>query len=246
MWRTTESLAPISDSMLTPPVGDPLYYNQAEASAGLFEVQVYTYGLSIFTWAHAWAASSNYFRFAPLADQTQTVSIDFSGWNSYFCSGSVALFDITSQTELWRYGWSGMADLLSIPWDDSSFSHALLSLETEFLVSHQYELTMSTDSSGATDSEGMLISLTGLQVIPEPSQAVERLIALVNNSGTRKSKPLTASLRAALSSIHRGNRVAAANQLHAFKNKVRAQVAAPALAGQLIEAAQQVIKALRS
>jgi len=48
----------------------------------------------------------------------------------------------------------------------------------------------------------------------------------------------------ALASIERGNSVAAANQLRAFEHKVQAQVADPALAGQLIDDAQQVIDAL--
>jgi len=57
--------------------------------------------------------------------------------------------------------------------------------------------------------------------------------------------PLTATLSSALASIDQGNSVAAANQLRGFQNKVQAQVADPALARQLIEAAQQVIDALQ-
>jgi len=57
---------------------------------------------------------------------------------------------------------------------------------------------------------------------------------------------LAATLEAALASINRGNSGAAANQLHAFQNKVRAQVAPedPVLAQTLLRAAQQVIAAL--
>jgi hypothetical protein len=78
------------------------------------------------------------------------------------------------------------------------------------------------------------------------SQAVQGLIALVESSAVRNPKPLTATLRAAQAAIARGNSVAAANQLRAFQNKVRAQVADPALASQFIDAAQQVIEALQS
>jgi hypothetical protein len=73
---------------------------------------------------------------------------------------------------------------------------------------------------------------------------VEWLIALVDDSAVGNPKPLMATLSAALASIERGNFLAAANQLNAFQNKVRAQVADPALASQFIEAAQQVIDAL--
>ena len=78
------------------------------------------------------------------------------------------------------------------------------------------------------------------------SQAVQRLISLVEGSPVRNPKPLTATLSAALASIDRGNSIAAANQLSAFQNKVQAQVSDAAPAGPLIAAAQQVIDALGS
>jgi hypothetical protein len=76
-----------------------------------------------------------------------------------------------------------------------------------------------------------------------PSQAIRRLLALLNNSSLQHSQPLLATLNAALASIIRGNNVSAANQLGAFKNQVRAQVAPldATLANALIQAAQQVI-----
>jgi hypothetical protein len=73
---------------------------------------------------------------------------------------------------------------------------------------------------------------------------VEWLAALAGESQVRNQKPLMASLSAAQKSIDRGNRVAAANQLRAFQNKVQAQVSDTVLARQFIEAAQQVIEAL--
>jgi hypothetical protein len=77
-------------------------------------------------------------------------------------------------------------------------------------------------------------------------QAVERLIALVSASDLPHQQPLLATLSAALASLRRGNPLAAANQLHAFQNKVRAQVwpSAPNLALELIQGAGQVIAAL--
>jgi hypothetical protein len=79
-------------------------------------------------------------------------------------------------------------------------------------------------------------------------QTVERLLALVSQSGLDHHKPLIATLYAALKAINRGNLVAAANELHAFENKVRAQVAPldPTLAETLIQMARQVIDALEA
>jgi hypothetical protein len=52
---------------------------------------------------------------------------------------------------------------------------------------------------------------------------------------------LLATLKAASASFERGNLVAGLNQLHAFQNKVRAQVADAVLADQLTKAAQVVM-----
>jgi len=76
-------------------------------------------------------------------------------------------------------------------------------------------------------------------------QAVEQLMAQVE-SKWRRSRPLLATLSAALRSMERCNSVAAVNQLGAFRNKVRAQVARsdPALATSFIQAAQDIIDVL--
>jgi hypothetical protein len=77
-------------------------------------------------------------------------------------------------------------------------------------------------------------------------QAVEGLIMLVNDSSLKHKQPLLASLEAALASIQRGNCNSAAGQLHAFQNKVQAQVSPddPVLALELIQVAGRVIAAL--
>jgi hypothetical protein len=57
-------------------------------------------------------------------------------------------------------------------------------------------------------------------------EAVDNLIDLVNDASMeRKNKrPFIASLKAASASLERGNFQSGANQLHAFQNKIRAQV----------------------
>lgn len=78
-----------------------------------------------------------------------------------------------------------------------------------------------------------------------PAQAIETLIEFVNEQ-VRKPRPLIASLEAAWGSVQRGQVTAAINQLEAFQNKVRAQIAPedPALAAQCLQAAQDILEAL--
>jgi hypothetical protein len=75
---------------------------------------------------------------------------------------------------------------------------------------------------------------------------VELLLLKVTQSGLSHPRPLVATLRAALASIDRGNANAAANQLHAFQNKIAAQVVRsnPVVAQTLVQAAAEVIDSL--
>jgi hypothetical protein len=77
------------------------------------------------------------------------------------------------------------------------------------------------------------------------AQAVQHLIAQVE-SGWRRSRPLVATLSAALHSIERGNTVTAINQLRAFQSQVRAQVSPSdsPLAARCIQMAQEIIDVL--
>ncbi len=77
-----------------------------------------------------------------------------------------------------------------------------------------------------------------------PTISFGRLLLLVNDADLegRNKQPLLATLSAAMSSFERGNLTAALNQLSAFQNKARGQIASwnPALAGELIAAAQRI------
>ncbi len=95
-------------------------------------------------------------------------------------------------------------------------------------------------------NDGMLSATNAVTVeVITPAQAVERLIAQVTAQWPR-SRPLVATLSAALASIERGNLISAVNQLQAFQNKVRAQVAPadPALAATFIQSAQDILDVL--
>jgi hypothetical protein len=75
-------------------------------------------------------------------------------------------------------------------------------------------------------------------------EAVEACIALVEDTdlARQNKRPLLASLKAACASFDRGDLTAGLNQLGAFQNKVRAQVAPknPAAAAAFIECAQKI------
>jgi hypothetical protein len=95
-------------------------------------------------------------------------------------------------------------------------------------------------------SDGFFASTNPVTVeVITTAQAVERLLALVEVRGLRV-QPLRASLEVALASIQRRNAHSAINQLEAFQNKVRSQVAGQAavLAATLLAAAQAIIDAL--
>jgi hypothetical protein len=91
-------------------------------------------------------------------------------------------------------------------------------------------------------------SLTVTVEVISPAQAVGIVMELLDSSdlGPHDTQPLVASLKAAASSFGRGNTRAAVNQLAAFQNKVRAQVAPsePDLAEDLIRSAQSIIDAV--
>jgi choice-of-anchor C domain-containing protein len=133
------------------------------------------------------------------------------------------------------------ADPLQYRWfktgETNAFATGVVAVVSLPLGAHS--VTLIVDEGLATDAQTFTVELI------TPAQAVERLIALVN-SQAGKPHPLVATLSAALASIERGNYTAAINQLAAFQNKVRAQVAPddPTLAGQFIQAAQAIIDAL--
>jgi uncharacterized delta-60 repeat protein len=77
------------------------------------------------------------------------------------------------------------------------------------------------------------------------AQAADWLMSLAASDASR-AQPLRATLAAALASIDRSNPASAIGQLHAFENKVQAQVAPvnPELAATFIQAAQTLIDEL--
>lgn len=102
-----------------------------------------------------------------------------------------------------------------------------------------HALTLVVDDGLAIGTQTFTVELL------TPAQAIERLIALVNER-VPKPRPLEATLEAARAAIERGNLIAAINQLGAFQNKVQTQVTPDDadLAAQLIRVAQDVVDVL--
>jgi hypothetical protein len=176
--RMTILSSPVSDKIDVPfEQSFPNFTNHAIASAGLFEVLDHT------GWGVANAGATNQLWFSPLVDQTQEIGIQITnstvGPNT---AGSISLLDLTSNSELWNYSWTLGPTTNNIPWAGGAKPYGVganFNVDTVFLASHQYELTMSTFSNAGDDSEDVDIQLTGLQVVPEPSSACFLLFALL-------------------------------------------------------------------
>jgi hypothetical protein len=98
-------------------------------------------------------------------------------------------------------------------------------------------------------SDGQNTSSCSINVcVVTAGDAVEQCIALVDDAdlGRKNKRPLIASLKAAQASFDRGDLGAGTNQLGAFLNKVRAQVAKdhPAEAEAFSDCAQDIIDAI--
>ena len=169
--RTNSSPVPISDSLYNPVTGQL----SAQANAGLFGISANTDAGAAYdpNAVNSHASATSELWFSPLTSQTTTINIQFSGWWQWYYSwGTVSLLDVTSGNEQWDYGWNGFNG--TVPWVDTGGSDlretATLQIDTAFNASDTYYLYMNaqTDSNPA-DAEQILIQLTGLEPIPEPS-----------------------------------------------------------------------------
>jgi hypothetical protein len=175
--RTTPSASPISDEIDLPiPWAGPTATNHAIASANLFVVSDQT------GWGGANAEAVSQLRFSPLADQTQTLDIGIGITGSPdagTCSAAqVILMDLTANSEVWDYIGNVYpftspypAEIPTgnnIPWN-LEYNAADFTIDTSFLASHQYELTMIAASDAGSDDESVQIRLSGLVAVPEPS-----------------------------------------------------------------------------
>jgi hypothetical protein len=134
------------------------------------------------------------------------------------------------------------AGALTYAW---SLDGSPLPFATEAVAAQCLEVGVHTVALAVSDAGGATGTATETVEVITAGEAVDLLVALVDDSNIeRKSKrPFIASLKAAAASFDRGNNTAAINQLHAFQNKVRAQVgpANPAAAAQWIRLVQAIV-----
>src|SRR5262249_34532127 len=109
-------------------------------------------------------------------------------------------------------------------------------------------VTSTTDLDGNARISGGTVDMGAYELVFTPAMLLAQLIVQVEqaNLGAKNTQPLLASLDAAQRSFERGNTTAALNQLSAFQNKIRVQVARsdPALANELATALQQIVAAV--
>ena len=137
-------------------------------------------------------------------------------------------------------------DALTYQWflEPSPVPFATGVLVTNCLEAGTHTLVLAVDDGhpGGTATDSVTVEVI------DAGEALELLIGKVNDSNiARKNKrPFIATLKAATASIDRGQCHTAANQLHAFQNKVRAQVSRnnPDDAECWIRWAQHIIDAL--
>jgi hypothetical protein len=115
------------------------------------------------------------------------------------------------------------------------------------VLTNGYALGAHTVGLRVSDSAATSDTSLNFEVLT-PDQTVELLMRFVQSSSVarRAERPLLGVLEAAAASFQRGHRLPALNELRAFQSKVRAQVApaSPAYAQQLIDIAQQIIRAV--
>jgi hypothetical protein len=121
------------------------------------------------------------------------------------------------------------------------FSENVVASRVLAVGTHEIKLLLDDTLPGGTNSASVTVEVI------TPCGGVGIVAGLVNNSTlpANRQHPLLASLSAACTSFEQGNVNVGINQLQAFQNKVRAQVASldPTLADQLIQAAQQILDA---
>ena len=146
----------------------------AEATANLFNVSVFTDARGDQPNRYsAVAAAESIMDFTVASTSLGALGIDFLGkyqWLPY-SDGFVSLTDVTTNTLLREYGWTGFGSgINNIKWvTGSGGGEAHVAFDQLFEAAHLYRLDMYTTSNANKDTEFVNIGVSGLQPTPEPA-----------------------------------------------------------------------------
>jgi hypothetical protein len=183
--RTVSSSSPLTDTlidgcgyMLDCSEFNSLTFalTEATAEADFFTVSAYTFSSVM---SHASASTQTDLLFSPTSDGTALLELEFIGTNTaYYSNGSVSLFDVTSNEQLWAYGWTCCHFNGNVPLSLFQYT-GMLSFDQSLSDDHMYRLLMSTGTNADGDREGMTIRVGGLIPVPESSSIFLLLSGLV-------------------------------------------------------------------
>jgi hypothetical protein len=135
-------------------------------------------------------------------------------------------------------------DSLTYEWAEGTNSLGSTPIVTNQFAIGTHEISLTVNDGALTNLANEIVEVVS------PAQGLGIIIAYIEETdlGRRNGRPLIASLKAAAASFDECHPIPGVNQLAAFQNKVRAQIAPldEELAGKLIEAAQQIIDAVQA
>jgi hypothetical protein len=135
-------------------------------------------------------------------------------------------------------------DPLTSEWTEGTNSLGSTAIVTNQFAIGTHEISLTVNDGALTNMANEIVEVVS------PAQGLGIIIAYIEETdlGRRNGRPLIASLKAAAASFEDCHPIPGVNQLEAFQNKVRAQIAPldEELAAKLIEAAQQIIDAVQA
>ncbi len=177
--KTLSSSEPISDTLVADPLpGIDTSNVRATATADLFDVSAFTTAhRSDGGDAHSFASALSVVGFAVGSDSVATLGITFNNDAIPFSQGFVSLNDVTTDTLLQGYSWTGLVPSPPVPdfgpagtiTFDPQCSCANVAFDQLFQTNHLYQLEMYTEANANRDTRSASIDVSGVVPTPEPA-----------------------------------------------------------------------------